>query len=214
MLNNINPFYIYEDKNCLYIKNINKKTEKISSNIISYCANFDNDDLIHICSVDTKGRLIHFTYKDGYVRKKVLCKVSNNPNNLKNMRLFIIEKYLNIFLVEESSLNVDTYRVSHYNFRPSNNNIFKFHFNNILKKDEFIYKLTIDDMHNMIFTYESPNSNREELEYQSLIFNTNKRKWFPSKSLLRSDLDSIDVNCSSTIKSDIFEYCYSIVYKK
>ena len=94
MINDIKPFYVYTENNCLYIKNINEKINKIANNIVSYCANFDDNNFIHICSIDTKGRLIHFLYKNGRIKRKILCKACHNINNLKNMRLFIIEKYL------------------------------------------------------------------------------------------------------------------------
>ena len=153
LINSIKPFYVYEENNCLFIKNINEKIEKIANNIVSYCANFDDKNFIHICAINTKGKLIHFIYKNGKVKRKSLCKVCHDTSNLKNMRLFIIQNYINIFLVEESSIKKNCYRVSHYNFNPSNYNIQKFHFNNTIKKDESIYKLNIDDMNNMIFTY-------------------------------------------------------------
>ena len=132
MINDIKPFYVYTENNCLYIKNINEKINKIANNIVSYCANFDDNNFIHICSIDTKGRLIHFLYKNGRIKRKILCKACHNINNLKNMRLFIIEKYLNIFVVEESSLKNNQYRLSHFNFSPTNYNIHKYYINYIV----------------------------------------------------------------------------------
>ena len=214
MINDIKPFYVYSENNCLYIKNINEKVDKIANNIISYCANFDDNDFIHICSIDTKGRLIHFLYKNGRIKKRILCRACHNINNLKNMRLFIIQKYLNIFIVEESSLKDNRYRLSHFNFSPNKHNIYKYHINNIIKKDKCIYKLHIDDMSNIIFTYETEDKiSRSETYSQTLIFNNSNRKWLPTHSLLRKATSFSDFDCSSTIKDDLFEYCYSIVYK-
>lgn len=214
MLNNIKPFYIYEDNHCLYIKNINEKIEKISNNIVSYCANFDDDNLINICCIDTRGKLIHFIYKNSKIRRRTLCTACNNISNLKNMRLFTVGKFINVFILEKSCLSDDTYRLSHYNFSPSTNNVFKFHFNNILKKDESIYKLNIDDMQNMIFNYETQSTVRGESSYHSLIFNNRRRKWVSSSGLMRSSSDVLEEDSYSTIRDDLFEYCYSISYKK
>lgn len=216
MINDTKPFYVYTENNCLYIKNINEKIDKISNNIVSYCANFDNNNFIHICSVNTKGKLIHFIYKDGHIRKKVLGRVCHNINNLKNMRLFIINNYLNLFVVEESSIKENRFRVSHYNFSPSIYNIYKYHINDILQNDEYIYKLNIDDMSNMILTYETENkNNRSESYSQTVIFNTTNRKWLPTHSLLRKPTSfSSEYNSKSSIIDDLFEFCYSISYKK
>lgn len=215
MINNVNPFYIYAENNCLYIKNINGKIDKISNNIVSYCANFDKNDFIHICSIDIKGRLIHFLYKNGYLRKRILCKVCHNINNLKSMRLFIIKNHLNIFVIEESSLKNNQYRMSHFNFNPTNYNIYKYHINNMVKVDESIYRLSIDDMSNMILTYETTNKdNNSDLCSKTLIFNTYSRNWLPARGLLRKSTSLSDFKNSSTIKDDIFEYCYSIIYKE
>lgn len=214
MINNIKPFYVYEENNCLFIKNINEKIDKIANNIISYCANFDDNNFIHICSIDTKGKLIHYMYKDGKVRRRPLCKASNNINNIKNMRLFIIQNYLNVFLVEESSIKDGCYRVSHYNFSPSNYHINKYHINNIKKNNECIYRLNIDNMSNMIFTYDAvENNNRSVVNTNTLVFNHSNKKWMPTNSLLRNSTSFSDFRSTSTIKDDIFEYCYSIIYK-
>lgn len=214
MINNIKPFYVYEENNCLFIKNINEKIDKIANNIISYCANFDDNNFIHICSIDIKGKLVHYMYKDGKVRRRPLCKVSNNINNIKNMRLFIIQNYLNVFLVEESSIKDSCYRVSHYNFSPSNYHINKYHINNIRKNNEYIYRLNIDNMSNMIFTYDAIESNnRSVVNTNTLVFNYSNKKWMPTNSLLRKSTSFSDFRSTSTIKDDIFEYCYSILYK-
>lgn len=214
MINNIKPFYVYEENNCLFIKNINEKIDKIANNIISYCANFDDNNFIHICSIDTKGKLVHYMYKDGKVRRRPLCKASNNINTIKNMRLFIIQNYLNVFLVEESSIKDSCYRVSHYNFSPSNYHINKYHINNIRKNNEYIYRLNIDNMSNMIFTYDTvENNNRSVVNTNTLVFNYSNKKWMPTNSLLRNSTSFSDFRSTSTIKDDIFEYCYSILYK-
>ncbi|WP_455539423.1 hypothetical protein [Terrisporobacter sp.] len=214
MINSVKPFYVYEENNCLFIKNINEKIDKIANNIVSYCANFDDNNFIHICSIDTNGRLIHFMYKNGKIRRRNLCKVCHNIFNLKNMRLFIIQNYLNIFLVEESSIDENCYRVSHFNFTFSNYNIQKHYFNNTVKTDDFIYKLNIDDMNNMIFTYNSISNNKNsKIDTHTLIFNNSNRKWITTRSSLRSTCTFEKFNSFSTIKDDIFEYCYSIVYK-
>lgn len=214
MISNINPFYIYEKNNSLFIKNINEKIDKIANNIISYCANFDDNNFIHICSIDKKGKLIHFIYKDGKVRRRSICKACNNINNLKNMRLFIIQNSLNVFLVEESSIKDNLYRVSHYNFNPNNYHLHKYHINNIAKNDEYIYRLNIDDMNNMIFTYDAVESNnRSEVNTRTLVFNNINKKWMPTRNLLRNSSSFSDFKSSSTIKDDLFEYCYSILYK-
>ena len=214
MINNIKPFYVYEENNCLFIKNINEKIDKIANNIISYCANFDDNNFINICSIDTKGKLVHYMYKDGKVRRKLLCKASNNINNIKNMRLFIIQNYLNVFLVEESSIKDNCYRVSHYNFNPSNYHINKYHINNIKKNNEYIYRLNIDNMNNMIFTYDTvEDNNRSVVNTNSLIFNYSNKKWIPAHNSFRSSSSFSSFKSTSTIKDDIFEYCYSILYK-
>lgn len=213
MINNTKPFYIYEENNSLFIKNINEKIEKVANNIVSYCSNFDENNFIHICSINTKGKLIHFIYKDGRIRRRTLCKVCNNIHNLKNMRLFIIQNNLNIFLAEKSSIKDNYYRVSHYNFSPSNYHIHKYHINNVIENDNYIYRLNIDDMSNMIFTYDTVDNSESEFNTKTLIFNYSNKKWMPTNSLLRNSTSISNFKSSTNIKDDIFEYCYSINYK-
>ena len=136
-------------------------------------------------------------------------------SNLISMRLFIIRNYLNVFLVEESSLKENCYRISHYNFSPTNYNIQKHYFNNTIKNNESLYKLNIDDMGNMIFTYDySEQNKRSEVSTQTFVFNNSNRKWTPTHNLLRTCSTFSNFKSYSTIKDDIFEYCYSIIYKK
>lgn len=214
MISNTKPFYIYEENNCLFIKTINEKIDRIANNIVSYCANFDNNNFIHICSIDTRGKLIHFMYKDGKIRRRALCKVCNNTHNLKNMRLFIIQNTLNIFLVEESSIKDNYYRISHYNFSPSNYHIHKYNINNIIKNDKYIYRLNIDDMNNMILSYDTIKNNTSESDTKTLIFNYSNKNWVPTNDLIRNSKSFSTFKSTSNIKDDIFEYCYSINYKK
>ena len=130
------------------------------------------------------------------------------------MRLFIIQNNLNVFLVEESSIKDNLYRVSHYNFSPSNYHLHKYHINNITKNDEYIYKLNIDDMNNMIFTYDAVESNnRSEANTRTIVFNNSNKKWMLAHNLLRNSSSFSDFKSSSTIRDDLFEYCYSILYK-
>jgi hypothetical protein len=56
----IKPFYIYADKNSLYIKNINEQTERLANNICAYSANIDDNNNIHICELDSREKLNHF----------------------------------------------------------------------------------------------------------------------------------------------------------
>ena len=78
----IKPFYIYTNKDKLYIKNINEHTEKLANNIFAYCANIDNNKRIHICSIDSAGKLIHFSNNKGYWKKNIVCKAFNNIKNI------------------------------------------------------------------------------------------------------------------------------------
>ena len=214
MITNIKPFYIYEENNSLFIKNINERIDKIANNIVSYCANFDDNNFIHICSVDTKGKLIHFIYKDGKLKKRSLGKVCNNINNLKNMRLFIIKNSLNVFLVEKSSIKDNLYRVSHYNFNSSNYHLHRYNINNVVKNNEYIYRLNIDDMSNMFFSYDTiDKNNRSDIINKTLVFNNINKRWVQTHNLLRNDTSFSEFKSISTIKDDIFEYCYSVHYK-
>lgn len=213
----IKPFYIYTDKNSLYIKNINEHTEKLCNNIHTYSANIDNSKKIHICCVDTSGKLIHLSNTNGYWKKNVIGKAFNNIKNIKNLRTYILNNYLNIFVVEKYPLSDNLYRVSHFNFSPSNYKVSKYNINNILKDKESIYKLNIDDSSNIIFEYKSPTSSRLDSTSNALIFNSNSRIWTTNNTLLRSsyvpEANEYYSHVQLNIQDDIFEYCYSIDYK-
>ena len=50
MNTNIKPFFIYTDRNSLYIKNINESSERLASNIYAYSANIDkNNNMVIPC---------------------------------------------------------------------------------------------------------------------------------------------------------------------
>ena len=95
MNTNIKPFYIYTDRNSLYIKNINESAERLASNIYAYSANIDKDNNIHILAIDSIGRVIHFFNNDGIWKKKIIRKCFNSARNIKDMRLYILNDYFN-----------------------------------------------------------------------------------------------------------------------
>ena len=95
MNTNIKPFYIYTDRNSLYIKNINESAERLASNIYAYSANIDKDNNIHILAIDSIGRVIHFFNNEGIWKKKIIRKYFNSVRNIKDMRLYILNDYFN-----------------------------------------------------------------------------------------------------------------------
>ncbi|MBQ3421233.1 MAG: hypothetical protein IJH34_06110, partial [Romboutsia sp.] len=116
MNTNIKPFYIYTDRNTLYIKNINESSERLSNNIYAYAANIDNYNNIHILAIDNIGRIIHFFNNDGSWKKKIIRKFFNNTKNIKDIRLYILNDYFNVFIVEKYPLDVNLYKICHINF--------------------------------------------------------------------------------------------------
>lgn len=210
-IKDIKPFYIYSDKEYLYIKNINEQSEKIANNISKYCANIDNFNNIHICCIDSLGRLIYLTNNNGKWNKKTIHRVFNNIKNIKDIRLYVLNNDINVFTVENYSLNESIYRVSHFNFNTKNNRFSRYNINNIYKDNKYIYKLNIDDNSNIVFEYKSLNKSNRGFTNHKITFNNLERKWISTKSILRNDHDEVKI--ISTIKDDLFEYCYNIKYK-
>lgn len=210
----LKPFYIYTDKNCLYIKNINEDTEKLSNNIYAYSANIDNKNKIHICCIDTSGRLVHFYNNNGKWIKRVIHRFFNSVKNIKDLRLYITNHLFNIFIVESNPLSENLYKISHINFDSHKYKTSRFNINNTLKDREFFYKLNIDDLSNIVFEYKSRNSLSRHTFSNTLVFNISSRKWVNSNALIRNSIDISHDNINdSNIKDDLFEYCYSIKYK-
>ena len=210
-MKNINPFYIYTDKNVLYIKNINGQTERLSNNIHSYCATIDNSSNIHICALDTRGRLNHFFKHNGSWKKKSILKALNTTKNIKDMRLYSIDDSLNVFIVEKYPLSDNLHKLSHFNFDVPNYRLSKYIIDNVLKDNGYFYKLDIDDFSNIVLEYK-PSSSSDRTT-SKLFFNSSSKQW--SKSNIENTIHSS--RCSNegktTIKDDIFEYCYGITYK-
>lgn len=211
----LKPFYIYTTNNTLFIKNINENTFKLSNNIYKYCASVDSNNTIHICSIDTHGKLLHFYNSRGHWKKNTICKAFNNIKSLNDIRLFIVNNMFNVFTVECSSLDEDMYRVSHFNFYSNNPKVNKYHIDSVIKDKESIYKINIDDYSNIVFEYKQNDINfrSENNKYNTLIFNINSRTWTNSNSLLKSNDDTLINENEENIKNSIFEYCYSINYK-
>lgn len=210
----LKPFYIYTDKNCLYIKNINEDTEKLSNKIYAYSANIDNKNKIHICCIDTSGRLIHFYNNNGKWVKRVIHRFFNNVKNIKDLRLYITNHLFNVFIVESNQLSESLYKVSHISFDSNTYKSSRFNINNILKDKEFFYKLNIDELSNIVLEYKSRNNLSRHIFNNTVIFNISSRKWINTNSFMRNHNSTIeDKSSNSDIKDDLFEYCYSIKYK-
>lgn len=214
MNTNIKPFYIYTDRNYLYIKNINESAERLAGNIYAYSANIDDDNNIHIVGIDTLGRVIHFFNKDGIWKKKIIRKYFNSARNIKDMRLYILNDYFNVFIAEKYPLDDNLYKISHLNFTPLNYNVCRHTIDKVFEDNSSIYKLNIDELSNIVFQYKTIDILSRDIGDNVIIFNSISRRWLTSTPLLRSKQVYInEQNISSNIKNDIFEYCYSIKYK-
>lgn len=210
-VNNVKPFYIYTDKNYLYLKNINSHTEKLCNNIYAYSANIDDNNKIHICCIDLNGRLIHIYNKNNSWKKKIVCKAFNSIKNIKNLRLYIANNFLNLFIIEDNPLSEGVHRISHLNFSPKNYKVSNFHINNVLKENSYIYKLNIDNLSNFILQYKSSSYSR--CCNNTIVYNSKSRIWVNTSSSPQVyDIDN-NLDFNSNIKDEIFDYCYSIEYK-
>ena len=117
-------------------------------------------------------------------------------------------------MVEKYPLDDNLYKISHLNFNTSNYNMFRHTIDKVFKDSSSIYKLNIDELSNIIFQYKTIDILSRNICDNVIIFNNISRKWITSTPLLRSNQISLnEKNISSNIKSDIFEYCYSIKYK-
>lgn len=214
MNTNIKPFHVYTDRNSLYIKNINESAERLANNIYTYSASIDKNNNIHILAIDSLGKVIHFFNNNGIWKRKIIRKYFNSTKNIKDMRLYILNDYFNIFVVEKYPLDNNLFKISHLNFNTQSYHIFRHTINKVFKDSSSIYKLNIDELSNIIFQYKTIDILSRDLYYNTIIFNSISRKWITSTPLIRSNQISLNErNISSNIKNDLFEYCYSIKYK-
>lgn len=214
MNTNIKPFYIYTERNSLYIKNINESSERLASNIYIYSANIDKNNNIHILAIDNFGKLIHFFNNNGIWKKKIIRKYFNTTKNIQDMRVYILNDYFNVFIVERYPLDDNQFKISHINFNISNYSVFRHTIDKVFKDELSIYKLNIDELSNIVFQYKTIDILSRDTSYNTIIFNSISRKWITSIPLIRNNKIYLnEKNISSNIKSDIFEYCYSIKYK-
>lgn len=214
MNTNIKPFYIYTDRNSLYIKNINENSERLASNIYIYSANIDKNNNIHILAIDNFGKLIHIFNNNGIWKKKIIRKYFNTTKNIQDMRVYILNDYFNVFIVERYPLDDNQFKISHINFNISNYSVFRHTIDKVFKDELSIYKLNIDELSNIVFQYKTIDILSRDTSYNTIIFNSISRKWITSIPLIRNNKIYLnEKNISSNIKSDILEYCYSIKYK-
>lgn len=211
---NIKPFYIYTDRNSLYIKNINEYAERLANNIYIYSATIDKENNIHILAIDNIGRLIHFFNNEGMWKKKILRKYFNNTKNIKDIKLYILNDDFNVFVIEKYPSDNNLYKISHLNFNILNYNIFRHTIDKVFKDNSSIYKLNIDELSNIVFQYKTIDVLSSDISDNIIIFNSISKKWLTITPLLSNNkISLIEKNISSNIKSDLFEYCYSIKYK-
>ena len=210
MNTNLNPFYIYTTDDILYIKDSNQNAKRLANNIKFFCANVDEHNKIHICAMDHNAKIIHFLLNKNNVRKYTIGRFFDNIKNILEMNLTITKDFLNLFITQKNSLSENTYRISHLNFSPSNYKVNKHLFNCVYKKNNLIYKLYIDDLSNIIFTYSKENSDEDH----TFLFNYVSRKWISFNPLVGFDENFfIDDRQLKNIQSDLFDYLYSIKYK-
>ena len=117
-------------------------------------------------------------------------------------------------MVEKYPLDENLHKIFHLNFNPSNYKLFKHTIDRVFKDNSSIYKLNIDELSNIVFQYKTIDLLSRDMVDHTMIFNSISRKWLTNTPLFRSNqMYSNEQNINSNIKSDIFEYCYSIKYK-
>ena len=213
MISNLNPFYIYTADEILYLKKLNQQPKKIAINIKFYCANIDSKNRFHICAIDNKGKMIHLTYINNKWQKRTIGKFFESTRHIKEIRLFIINNYFNVFVVQQNQISNNLYRVNHFNFSPSNYRVYKHQFNSIQKNDESIYKLVIDDLSNIIFSYYENHLDGLDSSKVVMLFNSVSRNWIPFNhaNTLNEDFFT-PTSSSSNLEHDVFDFLYSIKY--
>lgn len=169
------PFYIYTENDILYIKNINEETSKIADNIKFYSVAIDDKEDIHICCVNSEGNLLHIYNIKNSWRRKLLFRYRNNLENIRDIKLHLIEDYLNIFLLEKSSLSSNLFHVTHINKSINKRKLSINEINNVIYENNSFYKIDVDEDNNIRFEYNcfEDRGRRRKLR----IFNNKNKTW-------------------------------------
>ncbi len=206
----LNSLYLYTTDDNLYIKKLDQPPKKLAINIKFFCAGFDSKNKIHICAIDNRGKLIHFLFVKNSWRKYTLGNIFSIIKNIKEMRLYILDNNINLFVVQQASLPNSDYRVNHLNFDISSYKVHLHTFKNLKKFDESIYYLTIDDLDNIIFSYYEDDLKSNKLAFR---FNQSSNKWLQFDDSIKVDDDFFVNNSKSNgIQTDVFDYLLTLKY--
>jgi hypothetical protein len=181
---NMKPFYIYTENDTLYIRNINEETSKIADDIKFYSVAIDDKEDIHICCVNSDGNLLHIYNIKNSWRRKLLFKYRNPLENIKDLKLHLIEDYLNVFLLEGSSLSSNLYHVTHINKNVNRRKLSINEINNVIYENNSFYKIDIDEDNNIRFEY---NCLENRGGRRRLKLFSNKTKTWSNKEILEEE---------------------------
>ena len=182
---NMKPFYIYTENDILYIKNINEETSRIAENIKFYSVAIDDKEDIHICCVNKDGNLLHIYNIKNNWRRKLLFRYRKPVENIKDIRLHLIDDALNVFLLENSSFSSNLFHVTHINKSVNKRKLNINEINNVIYENNSFYKIDIDEDNNIRFEYNclENRSKRRKLK----LFNSKNKTW-SDKEVLEENL--------------------------
>ena len=103
------------------------------------------------------------------------------------MRVYILNDYFNVFIVERYPLDDNQFKISHINFNISNYSVFRHTIDKVFKDELSIYKLNIDELSNIVFQYKTIDILSRDTSYNTIIFNSISRKWITSIPLIRNN---------------------------
>lgn len=192
---NMKPFYIYTENDTLYIRNINEETSKIADDIKFYSVAIDDKEDIHICCVNSDGNLLHIYNIKNSWRRKLLFRYRNPLENIRDVKLHLIEDHLNVFLLENSSLSSNLYHVTHINKNVNRRKLSINEINNVIYENNSFYKIDIDEDNNIRFEYNclENRGGRRKLK----LFN-NKTKTWSNKEILEEE-----ANIENVVKESV-----------
>jgi len=165
----------------IYIRNINEETSKIADNIKFYSVAIDDKKDIHICCVNSEGNLLHIYNIKNNWRRKLLFRYKNSIENIKDIKLHLIDDTLNIFLLENSSLSSTLFHVTHINKNINKKKLSINEINNVIYENNTFYKIDIDEDNNIRFEYNCLDNRRSRRKLK--LFNNKSKTWSDEKTL-------------------------------
>lgn len=165
-----------------YLNNTTIKT--IKKDIISFSADIDSDDTLHIITIDSNGTLSYSILKENQIKNNILSRLNIKSNKYKDIKINVNNSGIDIFYLSNNYINKNIWTL--YHLRATKKGWLK---NNVISiftcENCKNHSISYDKFNNIHLLYLDIKKNIKQINY--MMYNSSLNKWLNHPKILSND---------------------------